>query len=240
MTDTLKPTASTLEELKKIPVDQKEIDTLNDPNNLTASFAKNLYLTGAYFEKNGITDEASKEQAMTALIQQEKAKIVPNTYSYKDINVAKAESKDSIRTYGNAIASILENIITEKVMLDDISSISNFITSKDAKDLEPILKNKKRMDTIMSKLLTLSVPPSAVIFHLATLNNVAAYRDMITDLAGSEEDPLRATIVIDKYTLTAINAGRATLQLSNYFTIKNIVFSPKEKGYIFTAGYIAK
>jgi hypothetical protein len=237
MNDTLKPSSSTLEELKKIPIDQKEIDNLNDPNNLTSSFAKNLYLAGAYFDKNGITDETSKQEALAKLMQDEKSKIVPTTYSYKDFNVAKAESKDSIRVYGNTVALILENIITEKSAGDDIVSINSFTKSKDVKDLIPLKNNKGRLDDVVQKLLKVSVPPSAIIFHIITINRVAAYRDLITSLSNADKDPLRATFVIENYTNTAIATLRTYLQLSDYFNGQNIIFSSKEKGYVFTAGY---
>lgn len=237
MNDTLHTPPATLEALKKIPVDTQEIENLNDPNNLTSSFAKNLYLTGAYFDKNGITDEQSKQEALAKLLQDEKSKIVTTTYSYKDINAAKTESKESIRTYGNALALILENMITKKIVTDDITAINTFTQTKNKEDLSPLLKNKKHMDDVVQKLLKVSVPPSAIIFHITALNRITAYRDVVASLSNADKDPIRAAFTIDTYGSVSISALRVFGQLSNYFNNQNIIFSSKEKGYVFVTGY---
>lgn len=237
MEDTLHTSPATLEELKKIPVDKKEIEALNDPNNLTSSFAKNLYLAGAYFEKNNITDEKSKQEVVAKLLRDERSKIIPTIYTYNDIVISKTESKDSVRVYGNTIASLLENIITEKIIADDITSIGNFSQSKKEEDLALILKNKKRLDGIVQNLLKIPTPSSAIIFHISTINRITAYRDLVTNLSVAGTDPMRATLLIDTYPSVAISALRTFSQLSGYFDTQNIIFSSKEKGYVFTAGY---
>ncbi len=240
MTDTLKPTASTLEELKKIPIDQKEIDILNDPNNLTASFAKNLYLTGAYFEKNGITDEASKEQAMTSLMQAEKAKITPTTFVYKDLNVAKTESKTSIKEYGNKVASILGEITSEKTLKADVYAIATYTESKDVTALKDLVENSARMELVMKKVLALSVPPSATIYHLLLLNKLAAYGDVVKALSTADSDPLRSTFVVTDYPIIVRELIQQYDIFAKYFSSKNVTFSSKEPGYVFVTGYTLK
>lgn len=237
MNSTLPTSPATLEELKKIPVNPKDINELNDPNNLTSSFTKNLYLTAAYLDKNGITDQSSKDDMVTKLLQNEKDKIVPTIYTYKDITVAKTESKESVHLYGNTVALILENIITEKSLTDDMTSIKTFIQSKEESDLSPLVKSKKRLDSVIQKLLSVSVPPSAVIFHIMALNAVTAYRDTVANLANANNDPLRATLAVDTYPDKAISTLRLINQFTSYFTTKNIIFSSKEPGYIFTTGY---
>lgn len=235
---TLNPSSSTLEELKKIPVDQKEITDLNDPNNLTSSFTKNVYLASTYLTQNGTTlDEQGQQDIITKLMQEEKDKIVPTVYSYKDINVAKTESKESIRIYGNALATIMENIITKKSAADDMTSIQNYLKSENVSDLTPLINNKKKLDSIVKKLLALSVPPSAVIFHIIALNKITAFKDVITSLSNADKDPMRATLVLGSYVDTSITSLRVFGQFTSYFNTQNITFSSKEKGYVFTVGY---
>lgn len=237
MSDTLHLSTTTLQEIKSIPVDQKEVDALNDPNNLTSSFAKNIYLASAYLDKNGITDQASKDEIVAKLIQDEKAKIVTTVYTLRDINVAKTESKESVKAYGNSLGLIMENIITEKSAGDDMSSIQKYVTSKNASDLQPLIITKKRVDSVLKKLLSLSVPPSATIFHIIALNKIRAFGDVVSGLSNADNDPMRATLILSSYTNTAIEALRVFNQFSSYFNTQNIVFSSKEKGYVFTVGY---
>jgi hypothetical protein len=237
ITGTLGATSSALETIKSVEVDPKAIEELNDPNNLTASFSKNLYLVSAYLDQNGITDEQAKNQALVKLMADERAKLVFTTYGYKDIIVAKTESKESVRAYGNTIAPQLQTVLSEKITTSDMMSVSNFSTSKNPADLLPLIKNKKRLDTIINKFLTVSVPPSALSQHLLILNRISRYRDTLDNLSKMDTDPLRATLVVDGYIETAGMIVRLFNQLSTYFDTQGIVFFPQEGGYVFTVGY---
>ena len=240
MADTLHTSTTTLQELKSVPIDQKEVDALNDPNNLTSSFAKNIYLASAYLDKNGITDQASKDEIVAKLIQDEKAKIVTTVYALKDINVAKTETKESVREYGNKLASLLQETLVQDFLKADIYAIGTYAESKDLNDLKDLITNKKRLDSLVQKFLALSVPPSATIYHILTLNKVVAYKDVVEAFSKADSDPLRATFVSTDYPekVRAITLLNKTLY--NYFVFKNIVFLSNEKGYLFTTGYLIK
>lgn len=237
VTNSLDVSSTTLEEIRKIPVDKKLIAELNDPNNLTASFSKNLYLTGVYFDKNNITDEKMKKEAVDKLVQDEAAKIKTTVYTYKDVNVSSDDSKEAIKKYGNAVATILNNILSKKTIESNLTGLALYTQSKNGSDLAPILQDKVRVDAILQKLIKLPVPVSASMQHVVVLNRVAAYRDMLDSLGNAESDPLRATIVVDNYVNVSILVGRLFSQFSDYFITKNVVFSPNEAGYVFVIGY---
>ena len=80
---------------------------LSDPNNLTASLTKNLYVTSVYLKNNNITDEESQRRAMEGLTQEEIDKTVSKKYLPPDIKVAKTEDRTTIKAYGNEMAKIL-------------------------------------------------------------------------------------------------------------------------------------
>lgn len=237
MTETLNPSPATIAELKKIPVDQKSVDELNDPNNLTSSFSKNLYLAAAYLDKNGITDEQSKQDALTKLLQDEKAKIVPTTYGYKNVLLAKTESKESIRAYGNTIASLLGEALKPETLKANTYSIISYSENKDPSLLKDLQTNTTKLNALFQKLLAVPTPPSALIYQIMILNKVSAYKDVVTAFSNADTDPLRATILLETYPNTIISLTRLYSTLGIYFDEKNIVFTAKEAGYIFTTGY---
>lgn len=237
MTSTLNPSSSTVAELKKIPVDQKSVEELNDPNNLTSSFSKNLYLAAAYLDKNGITDEQSKQDALMKLLQDEKAKIIPTTYSYKELRIAKTESRDSLQQYGNAIAKELKIILNKDTLKKTTYSIVSYSENKDASLLLDTQLEKKMLAGETTKLLSLSVPPSAVVYHLLMLNKIAAYSDTVSAFANADKDPLRATILFQNYPNTILSLTNLFASFSTFFDQKNVVFSSKDPGYVFITGY---
>lgn len=237
--ETLPMDEQTKENLKKEQIDPKAIEGLNDPDNLTASFSKNLYLSASYLDQNGMTDEASQKAIASKLMAQEAAKIKPTIYTYKDIKVAKTESKESIKAYGNSLEPILDGIITKKIITDEVTALDAFSKSKNASasGAVPFLSNKKILDATVKKLESMQVPPSALIYHTEMLNKVTAYRDMIANISTMETDPIRASIAMPNY----VNTSRSVISIfesySTYFNIQNVAFSKNEPGYVFVIGY---
>lgn len=237
ISENTKVSTSILEEIQSTPVDQKTIAELNDPNNLTASFSKNLYVATAYFKKNNITDPKITGDAVTQLMADEARKIKPTIYTYKELNVAKTESKESIKQYGNTIAPLLKELFTEKLLGGDMASVYAFAKTKQESDLLPLVKNSKRVDIILQKLLKVSVPPSALSYHTLTVNRIAAYRDVLDNLSKAFSDPVRSTSVLSNYVNTTVLSLRIFAKFSEYFNASNVAFSSNESGYIFTTGY---
>lgn len=228
---------STLQDIKEAKPDPEITKALNDPNNLTVSFSKNLYITSAYLKNNNITDAVSQQKAMTGITSEEVAKTSSKKYIYGDIKIATTENKESIRMYGNEIAKILNNIITKKNITEDFPGVKSFLDTGDDKKLVPIEKDAVRIDGMVKRLLALSVPQSATIYHLLVLNQVVVYRDTLSNLSKASTDPVRAAIVVQKYPESLLSTLLLYKKLSSYFTIKNIVFSPQEPGYVFMVGY---
>lgn len=229
--------SSTTDSLKKTQTDPKAIERLNDPNNLTSSFSKNLYLTSAYLNKNGISDTNSEQTALNQLITEEASKITPTSYTYTDLNIAKKEDKTSIKDYGNKVAPILQAVTSKKIIAYDISSLDSFLQTKNESDLVALTRNRDHLNAILKLLQTISVPPSAIPYHILMLNRIALYRDTVENMAKAKTDPVRAKISLEQYTNNILLVLRISNQLSDYFNIQNIIFSAEEPGYMFTTGY---
>lgn len=234
---TLPMTDKQREELKKLPIDQKAIDALNDPNNLTASFSKNLYLTAASVQENNITDQKTKQALIDQISQEEADKIQPKVFTDKDIIIAKSESKASIKKYGNAIEPLLDSVVTKETITGDMTGVLNYLKSGDASGIVYLFKDKKRLDTVITKLQKVEVPPSAVILHLQMLNRASEYREVVDNLSKVETDPIRTSLVIKQY----IPVSRAIIEMftkyTDYFNRENIAFTNTEYGYVFIIGH---
>lgn len=229
--------SSSVSELSSTPPDKKVIEALNDPNNLTAKFSKNLYITSTYLKNNNVTDADSQQKALDAILSDVASTIVPKTYSYGDLTVAKKEDAVSIRAYGNALAKIITPMITKKHIEEDLPGVALFIQAKDEKSLAAITLDAKQVDDNIQRLKKVSVPPSAVIYHLMVLNQVALYADSLSNLSKAATDPIRAELLIQKYPDILVDTLRMYKTLSGYFSLKNIVYTSSEAGYVFTIGY---
>jgi hypothetical protein len=238
--DALSDQPDALEQLKSAPIDDETVTQLNDKENLTASFSKNLLVASTYLKDNNVTDEAAKQQVISQLVAQEAAKVVPTSYSFKDLNIAKVESRDSIKKYGNDVGLALSGFITEKSMNADIKALHDYTENKDTSTLTPLIKDSKKVTTVLQSMLKISVPASASIYHLAAINQISKYQDTLSNMSKVATDPMRANIGLTGYASTVVSTISIYSNLSDYFNVKNIVFGPKDGGYVFTIGYTPK
>lgn len=224
-------------EAESLKPDPKEIAALNDPNNLTASFSKNFYIASTYLTNNNVEDPSAQQSVLNQLIEEEAGKLTPTTFTFSDLSTTKTETKESIRTYGNSVATILDGVLTKESLTAVFGGMEHFIETNDAASLVPITKESERIHTKLQKLRELSIPLSAATYHIQVLNGVAEYADMLQNLSQAKTDPLRATLAFKNYTETSAGVLRVYSRLSPYFDIKKVVFSSKDPGYVFTVGY---
>lgn len=231
------------EEIKKIESklpNPEIIKNLNDPNNLTASFSKNLFVASTYLAKTPGATKEQEQNILNQLMAQEAKKIVYTTYSINDITIATSEDKNSIKAYGNNVARITNNMITAKNIEDGFGGFGKFLEGGDKNNLIALKKDSTRIEGVLKNLLALSVPPSATLYHLSAINQIALYKDTLENLSKADSDSLRASLFVQSYPDTLVNTLRIYSNLSDYFNLKNIVFSSQDPGYLFTVGYTFK
>jgi hypothetical protein len=223
-----------------VEIDSRDLAALNDPNNLTSSFTKNLYIASTVLQQSGINDEKTQQETVSQLIAKEAAKIRPASYTASSVKVGSDSSVAALKKYGNAVASILDGLITEKTLTDDLVSVTTYIQSENEGDLLPVVRNAKALQVATDKLLALTVPKVAVSVHVDVLNRIATFATNLEDLSRAHDDPIRATLAFEKYTDVATEAVRATPLMAEFLNSQNVVFSSKEAGYLFTGGYTNK
>lgn len=229
-----------IQEAQANPPSEDTLRLLNDPNNLTSSFSKNLYIASNQIINAGGVSAEDQQKILEELTAQEVAKTVSKKYLYSEIHVAKSEDTGTIRAYGNAIASLLKGIITEKTIGDEANALALFASIKDqdsTSDIDALRERASYVDTTIKKVLALSTPPSASVYQIMLLNQLTVYRDTLSNLSKAGSDPMRAKIAFSIYPGTTAGVLAMYKQFSNYFNLKNVIFSASEAGYVFTIGY---
>lgn len=220
---------------------QFEVDTvavaqLNDPNNLTASFSKNLFLANTALINNGITDEETRQGLINQLIDKELEKVIPHTYTQSELTIVD-DSKQSLTVYGNAMGKLLDGAISDDSVSKNLQALNAYLTNSDEGALLPLLEDTIKINKLVGSMAEVKVPRSAVSIHLETLNSFGLYRDTLSNLSAVQTDALRA----QAGTRTIKDAVRASIHsyvtLSTFFHTKAISYTSKEPGYLFTYGY---
>ncbi len=218
-------------------VSEEDKKRLADPNNLTASFSKNLYTVSSYAKKNGEMSAAEQQDIVANLIEKESTKIAIVTYTVYDIKTLSTDNAQNKKTYGNELGKVFKEAVGFKLNEMDLDKVKAYNTSKDKSILASIVIKKNNAKKILEKLLAMTVPPSAVSYHLLLVNTLSEYMSTLDNLSQADTDPVRAMIVFNNYpeTINALYSALTNLQL--YFKLSDVTFSQNEPGYVLNSGY---
>ncbi len=240
--DLLLETTKSPVDTKNQPVTIRPEDTkrLNDPNNLTASFSKNITVAAAYAKKNGTLTKEQQTELMTSLIANEAKKIVVTEYTVDDIVIAKEDTLTTKKIYGNALGKLVKKAEIANLGTGDTDILKAFMSNKDVTLLNAFTIKKNVTESIIATLLKTPTPRSAVTYHLLAINNLSLYKTTLEGLAKASNDPIRTSIAFDNYVGTVRGIFSALQRIVIYFKQENITFTSTEPGYILTPGYTKK
>lgn len=216
--------------------DPKIVEALNDPNNITTSFSKNLYLTSSYIKQYG-GQESNRDEVVEKLLIDESSKIAFNPFQYKDIRVSATETISSRKKYGNDLGVIISIGIKSGLALNDLDTIQSYVKNQDSYSLSLLKEKASTASSIVISIQKEEVPPSAAAYHLSLLNNVAEYSNMMKNIATADTDPLRASISFKNYTDVTAKMLQSIAAMSQYFLSQDIDFSKNDSGFIFSPSY---
>jgi hypothetical protein len=210
---------------------------INDPNNITASLAKNIATISAYTVSKGITDDASQNALTKQAVLDEVKKLAPKVYTLSNITTDKKETTASLKGYGNALGVIAKKATHDNFGQGDVSLLSSYMDTKDIANLQKLQDKVVQVNEVIASLYAMHIPLSAAYYHIMLLNRIEEYKTILEAMSKADIDPVRSLIALQMYEKTSNNMLGTVYQYSIYFNNQNIAFTPKESGYIFTAGY---
>lgn len=232
--------ASTSKVASAYVVTEEDTKRLNDPNNITASFSKNLYTISSYAKKQGSMTEAEQQGIVSDLVTKESEKISVTTYTVFDIKTAKTETATTKKAYGNELGKVFKKATGFKLDIIDFDKLQAYGKNNDPSILSSLVIKKNNAKVIIDDLLKMTVPSSAVPYHLLLVNRLSAYVSVLESITGVEDDPMRATIGFNNYApaIKALFGSLSNLQL--YFKLEEITFEDNEPGHVLNSGYTMK
>ncbi len=206
---------------------------LADKNNVTASFSKNIFTVAAYASNNPNLSEDEKTNLVADAVRTEAPKTQPKVYTTSDLRIAASNSSDAKILYGNTMALLLEKANKGGLGSNDLLLLQTYTEKGDPELLAPLASKKVKVDQILEELLTVSVPSSALVFHLRLINSVSAFSATLDGFARADSDPLRSLAFLNTYQETITKLYSSMNDLQDYFTLENVPFQSSDPGYIF-------
>lgn len=206
---------------------------LADKNNVTASFSKNIFTVAAYASNNPNLSEDEKTNLVADAVRTEAPKTQPKVYTVSDLRVASSNSFDAKILYGNTMALLLEKANKGGLGSNDLLLLQTYTEKGDPELLAPLASKKIKVDQILEELLRISVPSSALVFHLRLINSVSVFSSTLDSFARADSDPLRSLAFLNTYQETITKLYSSMNDLQDYFTLENVPFQSSDPGYIF-------
>ncbi len=206
---------------------------LTDKNNVTASFSKNIFTVAAYASNNPNLSEEEKANLVADAVRTEAPKTQPKVYTVSDLRVASSNSSDAKMLYGNTMALLLEKANKGGLGSNDLLLLQTYTEKGDPELLAPLASKKIKVDQILEELLRISVPSSALVFHLRLINSVSVFSSTLDSFARADSDPLRSLAFLNTYQETITKLYSSMSDLQDYFTLENVPFQSSDPGYIF-------
>lgn len=213
---------------------KEDLAILNDKNNYTTSFAKNIYTASAYLGQKGNTLTVKDQTELVSnLITKEGGRESAKEYTFNDLTITKDTSSSAKVAYGNALGTSLKKLNKMNAKGGDLDILKTYTEKKDKALLKAFVEKKLLLDVMIEELIAIRVPLSASIYHLILINAFSEYSFVLDALSKMDTDPLRGLVGVRNYEAVAVTLLTSVNNLSAYFNYEKVTFTKKDPGYIF-------
>jgi len=156
-------------------------------------------------------------------------KIIP--FSANKIITSNNTSPANLKIYGQQIAKALAPYSNDKE--DEIATMISALEQKNSIKALSLLTTAQVNKQIISDLLKISVPKTAVTVHLNLINSLNKNTTLLTDMSKILDNPYLALQSANIYRVEKLNFYNAITDINKFFKTNNIIFSPEEGSKVY-------
>lgn len=208
-------------------------NSTNTPLTATDIVARDLFAKYlAVKQGGGKLDSKTEEELIQSVLTSTDLTPRYRMYTEGEILIGTDDSTSTIREYGNMVGEIMKKntvsntnpILIMQTALD--KNDSNTLKQLD----EKIIANKK----VISDVLKLKVPPSALMVHKDFINASSNAVETLTSMKNVFIDPITAIFATSNFLNMSDNMKNSIDQSKQYFSKKGIIYEKTDTGYYFT------
>jgi uncharacterized Zn ribbon protein len=210
--------------------------TASSSENLTTTdkFGRDIFAKYIELKQAGLaSDPDSQQEIIREILSSGEFFVYKKIYTMEDVNTSDIYDSESLRAYGNQVATVFQKNMSRA--RDEATIVKDSLDKDDPnilKELDPIIASDK---AILNGLLAMQVPKVAARPHLDLINAVSGATFVAQSLRQSNADPLVALQAIGEYQNTSRDLFDSLNQLKTMFSLSFIKFSSTEPGYVFSA-----
>ncbi|MBX9906767.1 thrombospondin type 3 repeat-containing protein [Patescibacteria group bacterium] len=212
---------------------KKAAEPVSVPDTVTSRFAQRFF--GEFLQKTGetsMTDEEKQKMLERSLVDMNMV-VNDRLLTERDIVVTNAIDAETLRAYGNSLATAFINhpLKNEGELLIFKRAVESE-NDEELKDLDPIIAT---YEGTIKDVRAVVVPKSIVQEHLALLNQLQVIYATILAMRNMPTDPLPALMRFQQYLPEAEMLGQAFIGVTNNLTSQGITYDLLEPGYFLIA-----
>ncbi len=197
----------------------------------TDTMARDLFTQYMELKKAGTPiDEKTQTILITNLLQNKSLQNTHKTYTSSDIKNITTNTATAMRNYGNRLGRILV-ADSPKASQNEIVIIEKALTSGNQSDIQQLNPIINGYNTIITNLISVTVPKNALTLHIHLINDISRVRDDIQDMSTTFNDPVKALLSMNDYRQSVSSLVSDLTQIKTYFSNNQITFTQSEYGY---------
>lgn len=199
-------------------------DYLSDDNRtLTDKVAVELFSTYSELKRNGTLDEASTEALLQRVIA--KNTLVSDRTPYAAFHFTSvSESDTALTTYKKDFDAMVAQL--SEVPESEAITLGRALDSNDETQLAPLDEAITVYSATLERLLTMSVPESALPLHVELTNNFSLLLTSIVGMRSVFDDPVAAALGLQTYIESANGLAATFEKFRTYFSERDVSATP--------------
>lgn len=207
-------------------LDGKEVATRRDPRKA----GKDTLETPTTLPEEGTVERTVLLATLTESLATttQKNSLARYTFTSKDIATKSDSSPESLRAYGLLLADTLAQyrFVKPEALLDFVLGA---MANDEPRDLTDLALARKENYRVISTLLAMKVPESAVKTHLGLLNALGETQESLDRAGRVFIDPVTALEHVDTYSKTFAQFLSSLETINGFFLAKKVLFSSSEQ-----------
>ncbi|MBU2263276.1 thrombospondin type 3 repeat-containing protein, partial [Patescibacteria group bacterium] len=210
------------------PIFNSQEEVLTKTDIMARSFLSSFML----LYRSGNLNEQTKEQMTKTFLGEIEKETLKDKYKLLDLDILYDSSTQSLKNYGNEIAKAVDrnNFVSEQNEIMIINQAFSKENEEELQKLNPIINLYRNL---ANDCLAIKVPQDISRHHLDLVNNINNISLALINIKEIFNDPIKGFVGINQYQKEYLEIQQVLLDISKYFTEKNILFDNTEYGYDF-------
>ncbi len=227
--------------LKKGPADaltaeQIAAGTLGSVENLSATdkFARDFFAQYVQAKQSGESvDAVTQSQIVSQVLSQSNLTSAARVYAEGDLTVHNDGSSAALKSYGNAMGTVLKADPYEGGREREIDIANRALATQNKSELAKLDPIIVVYTSMIKNMLTVSVPRDVVAYHLPLLNSLNGILESIRGMKKILDDPAAGLGSVVLYKKSIESFLIASTNVSAFYKTKEVVFTKDENGVYF-------